>query len=753
MTRKLRLRRTPLFLSLSLVYACQGSQTAPSSLQKPLPVPSSSSQANTVPQPSASPEHRIQGLNEAEIAEVKANPVVAANNRFAFKFLSALSEEQAEKNLFVSPLSVSLALQMTLNGTMGETKTEIAKALGIENLKPEEVNRGASQLMRKLVKPAEDIQLEVANGMFINDRFEILPEFIKTNQEHFFSEVRNLHFANGPTQAEINTWVNQQTHQKIPELLEPVDPDPDWEELTVMYLINALYFKADWSRKFEEFETQNRNFTLSNGDLTQVPMMRQFGSFHYLAPGDSTLKNDFQAIELPYGQTGKVSMYLFLPSYGSSLTQLRKDLNQMDLETLFQSFGTEVGSLTLPKFKQDWESSLINSLKTLGIHQAFDQGFADLFALAKPRFPGDDFYISEVFQKSQIEVNEKGTTASAATYVEVSNLPSSEPQRALEMICNRPFLYLIRDNQTSQILFVGQVYDPSLIPSGDPPAENSTHTNSPESYANGWPPQLSHPYGHIDISVMDRTTLNGKIFDENHAPIDGATVKIRNLRVYHDEVETYSTQGTYALNNVPSGGEIEITVSKPGYTTRKRTEVLKSNNQGDPNANRYDFGNDGINKQYSADYYALSDKPEVILSTPARNGRNIDPLTSFVLKFSEPMDRQSVEDTFSIYSFNAPKLSVDAGNPSRTQTLKGNANLSTNFLPGNSTLIWDKDAFNISWNSDDTEVTFSFSKNLKLPSDRNRQNLPDYNLAFYNSSTGNHTLKDKQGNSRSDKHF
>jgi len=279
-------------------------------------------------------------------------------------------------------------------------------------------------------------------------------------------------------------------------------------------------------------------------------------------------------------------------------------------------------------------------------------------------------------------------------------------------------------------------------------------TAYPSSFRTPGPPYDLTPKLPVQYFYVDTTTLNGKIYDDEHAPLDGAVIKAESLnRSIPYDFETVSAGGHYVLNRVPCGTQIEITVSKPGWTKRKRTEVLKVNKDGIPDFNRYDFGNDGINKQYSADYYALSDKPEVILSTPARNGSNINPLTSFILKFSEPMDRKSVEDTFSVYSFNARKLSVDAGNPSRTQTLKGNANLSTNFLPGNSTLIWDKDAFNISWNSDDTEVTFSFSKNLQLPTDRNRQNLPDYNLAFYNSSTGNHTLKDKQGNSRSDKHF
>jgi serine protease inhibitor len=749
MLEKRKLYRLNLLATLSLVYGCQGSQSDLIANQNPLPI--SRLQNTPSPKTTSAPELRILALSSEEVAEVKANPIVSANNRFAFKLFNALSDEQLEKNLFVSPLSVSLALQMTWNGAKGETKAEMAKALEIDGLRPEQVNRGSSLLIRKLHKPAEDIQLAVANGIFANDRFELIPEFVKMNKENFFSEIRSIHFSNGPTQAEINAWANEVTEQKIPQLLSPVDPDPKWAELTVMYLLNALYFKADWSRKFEEFETQDKPFRLSDGNKKNVPMMRQFGQFHYLPPGHPQLKNDFQALELPYGNQGKISMYLFLPGYGSPLNQIRQDISKMDMELLFRAFGTETGSLTLPKFKQEWEQHLGETLHTLGIKQAFDMRFADFSAMAKPRTPLDQFYLSDVFQKAQIDVNEKGTTASAVTYVEVSVPASSEPQRALEMICDRPFLYLIRDNQTGQILFMGNVYDPSLIPS-DGPSGGTVDTNPSHRPDDKYPSY--YPYQNIDVSVVDRTTFNGKIFDDNHAPLDGVTVKAVSMNTAVPyEAETYSTQGTYAFNRVPSGAQIQITVNKLGYSTRKRIEVLKSNNEGDPNSNRYDFGNDGVDKQFSVDSLAPSDKPEVIKVNPTRNGTGIDPETSFDLHFSKPMDRKSVEDTFAVFSFNQRKLSVDSTNLSRTYTLTGNDLISNNFLPGNSSQIWDKSAFNVSWNSDDTEATFSFKELKQLPSDRDSLRLPDYNLAFRSFDSGNRTIKDKSGISRSENHF
>jgi len=139
--------------------------------------------------------------------------------------------------------------------------------------------------------------------------------------------------------------------------------------------------------------------------------------------------------------------------------------------------------------------------------------------------------------------------------------------------------------------------------------------------------------------------------------------------------------------------------------------------------------------------------------TPARNGSGVDPKTSFVLKFSEPMDKKTAEDTFTVRSFNSRKLTVDNGHTTRLNTVTGNGTISTNFLAGNSTQIWDKDAFNISWNSDDTEATFSFKEEKLLPTDKDSNLVPDYNVAFRAFSGGDRVLKDKSGISRNDKHF
>jgi hypothetical protein len=269
-------------------------------------------------------------------------------------------------------------------------------------------------------------------------------------------------------------------------------------------------------------------------------------------------------------------------------------------------------------------------------------------------------------------------------------------------------------------------------------------TATPDPNATATPAPL--PTAQDDISVVEKTTFNGKVYDDTNAPLDGVkvTAKSLNSSVTY-EVETTTAGGTYAFNNAPAGVQLEIIASRPGYTTRRRVEVLKSNKQGDPNANRYDFGTTGGSSDFGTEFNALSDRPEVTMVTPGRNASGISNTTSFVLKFSEPMDRQTVTDAFQIRAFGTnEELSVD----DETTFMAGTA--TDGLLTTSGDLIWDKGAFNASWNSDDTEVTMTFKEERALPSDKDTDNVPDYSVSFKAGSAG---LKDKSGISRNDKHF
>jgi serine protease inhibitor len=463
MSRQRRVHRLFLLATLSLAYGCQATSPLPSPEVFPSASHSPLASPSPTPEASAGTGLAITALTAEESQEVFNHPLREANQRFAFKLFGELVKERGQENLFVSPLGVSLALLMTWNGAREQTKANMEKTLEISGQSPEQVNRGAQLLMRKLLRPAEDIQLEVANAIWANDRFEILPDFKARNEANFLAAVRTTRFKNEVTQAEINNWASQQTHGMIPEVLAPLTDPADiaqFETQTLMYLLNAIYFKANWTEQFERFETRSREFTLANGSQKQVPMMRQFGQFLYLPP-NRIQNNHFQAIRLPYGKDKKVGMYLFLPDYGTPLHRVQVELMQMDFAQLLKAFYYERGSLTMPKFKLKDRHNLVPLLSNLGMGDAFSSSQANFLDMAVPRSPDERFYINRAFQMANVEVSEEGTKAAAVTALEPVATPSSEPMRQIEMNLNRPFMYMIVDQDTQQILFMGSVYDPS----------------------------------------------------------------------------------------------------------------------------------------------------------------------------------------------------------------------------------------------------------------------------------------------------
>ncbi|MBF2053924.1 MAG: carboxypeptidase regulatory-like domain-containing protein [Candidatus Sericytochromatia bacterium] len=287
--------------------------------------------------------------------------------------------------------------------------------------------------------------------------------------------------------------------------------------------------------------------------------------------------------------------------------------------------------------------------------------------------------------------------------------------------------------------------EPTAEPTAKPSTEPSTE---PTAAPSATPTPL--PTATSDISVIERTTFNGSIYDDTNAPLDGVTVTARSLNSSVPFEETTTTAGgSYAFNNAPAGVQIEITASRPGYATRRRVEVLKSNKQGDPDANRYNFGTDGNERGNDdfggTEFNGLSDLPEVISMSPGRNASGINPKTSFVLTFSEPMDRETVEDNFVIRSFTEESLTVD-----NQITFKAKGGTLTEPTPETGDKVWDEDAFDVSWNSDNTEVTFTFSDERMLPTDEDSADTPEYYVTFTNDDK---QLKDASGITRDGGYF
>ncbi|HEU4434679.1 MAG TPA: serpin family protein [Pyrinomonadaceae bacterium] len=369
--------------------------------------------------------------------------LTAATTRFSFKLYKQIREPRSQ-NTFVSPASVMLALAMTYNGADGTTREAMAKTLEVDGMSLDEVNRAFGDLKSALTPNDPKVQLTIANSLWARNGFTMKPAFIERNKQHYGAEVTNLDFGSPAATDTINSWVKKNTGGKIEKI---VDQIRDGE---VLFLINAIYFKGQWSVEFKKENTKPDAFRLAGGEQKQLPMMSQSGSYLYYK-GDN-----FQSVALPYGK-GDVNMYIFLPDEQTSLDRFEQDLTPENWDRWMNSFGFGPGEIKLPRFKVEWEATLNDALTALGMAEAFDGGRANFSQIA-PVTPGNRLYITEVKHKSWCEVNEEGTVAAAATSVGMAL--TSAPPPPFSMKVDRPFFFAIRDRVSGVVLFMGSVTNP-----------------------------------------------------------------------------------------------------------------------------------------------------------------------------------------------------------------------------------------------------------------------------------------------------
>jgi serpin B len=356
--------------------------------------------------------------------------------------MQELSSRNQGKNIFISPISIQLALSMLYNGAEGQTRLQMSNLLTAKQLPLNFFNQQNSQLIKSLTAdPA--VQLDIANSLWIRQGTPIKPEFLERNRQFYSALVSVSNFADPRLVGTINDWVKKQTKGKITQIVDRINPQ------TVMFLINAIYFRGNWRKSFDPKLTKPQPFRLSNGKTKTVPMMNRSDSFSYL-------ENDrFQAVQLPYG-TGRFRMVILLPKPNQSPATLLNSLTTADWNTWMTSFQTTDGSLSLPRFRMEYEINLPSTLQKLGMTDAFSPSRANLQGIST--LP---LVVSQIKHKSVIEVNEKGTTAAGTTSIEVevtsAPLPPSNP---FTMIVDRPFIIAIRDSQTDSLLFMGAIYEP-----------------------------------------------------------------------------------------------------------------------------------------------------------------------------------------------------------------------------------------------------------------------------------------------------
>jgi serpin B len=368
---------------------------------------------------------------------------VDATNGFGFRLLEELLAAGEGENVFISPLSVSLALSMTLNGAEGETEQAMMDALGLADMTQEEINEAAAGLRQALAE-VDAVELAIANSIWAREGVDFHEAFLQVNRDYYRARVEALPFDDEAVEI-MNEWVAENTNGKIDEIIEaPIDP------AAIMFLLNAVYFKGDWQVPFDEEHTRDEPFYLAAGPTVEVPLMyHREESFPYY-DGEG-----YQAISLPYGEQGSMSMVILLPDEETSLNEFLQGLDATWHQAT-EGMTPQAGVVALPRFKVEYEANLNDPLKAMGMAIAFDKDNAD-FSGMRPIPP--NVYIGNVQHKTYVEVNEKGTEAAAATSVEIE--VESALMIAYEFIADHPFFYAIRDNESGAILFAGVMMNPT----------------------------------------------------------------------------------------------------------------------------------------------------------------------------------------------------------------------------------------------------------------------------------------------------
>lgn len=373
--------------------------------------------------------------------------IVNGNSEFAADLYSYL-KDKTSGNLFFSPYSISTALAMTYSGAAGETQKQMAQVLHFSVPKAE--LHGAMARLREslLADRQKGYQLRVANRLWGQKGYEFLPEFLESTQQFYGAELGVLDFAQAAEEARqaINAWVDKQTEQKIKDLLPPGTLDA----MTRLVLTNAIYFKGNWQEQFEADATEDASFHVSADREVTVPMMHQTERFGYRAA------DGLQILEMSYAK-GELSMIVLLPKEIEGLSVLEKKLTHENLDQWTKGLRRQKVIVYLPRFKMTSQFGLKDTLQAMGMRLAFEPGKADFSAMSR----SEELFISAVIHKAFVDVNEEGTEAAAAMgVVMMPTAAPMEPEEPPVFRADHPFLFLIRDNKTGSILFLGRVVNP-----------------------------------------------------------------------------------------------------------------------------------------------------------------------------------------------------------------------------------------------------------------------------------------------------
>ncbi len=367
--------------------------------------------------------------------------LVESSRDFGLKLFAALNAANPDTNLFISPLSVSMALGMALNGADGDTYEAIRQTLELNGLSRQEINENYRSLAELLVSIDPKVIFENANSLWYRKGYSILSEFIETNKTYFNAEVQALDFSLPSAVDIINGWVAQKTHNMINEILDDIPPD------ALLYLINAIYFKALWQYQFDKNYTAEEPFNVTPSREITCPMMKVTEEFGYYED------QQVRIADLPYGN-GNFSMTVLLPGEGNTADDLAASLSKIKWDYYLQNLQVRKGTVSMPKFKMEYFRNLKDVLSAMGMGVAFtgESDFSRIIA-------GYKIFISRVLHKTFIRVDEEGTEAAAVTLIEYRVVSSGE-EDIFYLVLNRPFLFVIREKHSGAILFMGKIVRP-----------------------------------------------------------------------------------------------------------------------------------------------------------------------------------------------------------------------------------------------------------------------------------------------------
>ena len=368
--------------------------------------------------------------------------LVEGNNDFAFNLFRQSSDPL--KDQIISPISITYALGMLNNGAAGETQAQINKTLGFGETGADGINTFCQKMLSEAPVLDKLTKVMIANTIYMNKDYALKPDFVKKANDYYQAAPETRDFGDGKTLDVINQWASDHTQKMIEKVLSENEFDPK----AVSYLLNAIYFKGNWAQKFDANETQMEDFEQAGPDkhLLQVPMMHQKEQFPYT-------ENDLcQAVKLPYGN-GAYTMTLLLPREGKQVSDVLNTLTSETWRRNYQYMGQANVDLKLPRFESNTNLDLVETMSSLGMPNAFDPYKAEF-----SNFCDVPTFIGLMKQVARIKLNETGTEAAAVTVIgmDLAALGPEPTIRDVVLHANRPFLYVISEQSTGTIFFVGQ---------------------------------------------------------------------------------------------------------------------------------------------------------------------------------------------------------------------------------------------------------------------------------------------------------